>query len=180
MYFLDSGGWISTCLKALNKTYKYPCLLKLPPTNLEGSACFFGLSLSLMYGGWFQILLGRPINRSWKRGIHKGNSELTINLHMKRDEPCVRYLWILCRYGEILKIAAGLIPLFEELHLCIVAKENKWFPWRVVGSSAGHRCPTTGWNSSQEVRRKADIREEHAVVYHSANFEAGRQGEKTR
>ena len=32
---------------------KFPCILKLPPTNLEWSASFFGLSLPSMYGGQF-------------------------------------------------------------------------------------------------------------------------------
>lgn len=36
--------------------YKFPCLLSLPPTNLEWPASFFGLPLASPYGDQFQIM----------------------------------------------------------------------------------------------------------------------------
>lgn len=35
--------------------YKFPCLLNLPPTNLEWTASFLSLSLPSLYGGQFQM-----------------------------------------------------------------------------------------------------------------------------
>ena len=70
--FKNSGGYVrrSTCL-VLPKTSlicKFPCLLNLPPTNLEGAASFLGLSLPSMYGGYFQIL-PRKFPRFWRNNV---------------------------------------------------------------------------------------------------------------
>ena len=53
----DSGGqvWRSTCLAAAQHKphVKLPCLLHLPPTNLEWPAFFFSLSFPCVYGVQF-------------------------------------------------------------------------------------------------------------------------------
>ena len=45
---------------------KFPCLLNLPPTNLEQSASFCGLSLPSVYRGQFQNLLRDPLKLQTK------------------------------------------------------------------------------------------------------------------
>lgn len=53
-------GWVqkSTHLWSLKTSlvHKFPCSLKLPPTDLEWSSSFFSPSLPFVYGGQFQII----------------------------------------------------------------------------------------------------------------------------
>lgn len=51
---------------------KFPCLLNLPPANLDWSASFFGLSLSSVYWSQFQIAprkLLRLQTNAWDAGL---------------------------------------------------------------------------------------------------------------
>lgn len=52
---LNSSGWVPrsaiSCLSKTSLMYKFPCLLKQPPTNLEGPASFSSLSSSSVYVG---------------------------------------------------------------------------------------------------------------------------------
>lgn len=48
--------------------HTFPCVLKLPPTNLEWSASFFRPSLPSVYKGQFQIL-PEVINQQIDKGV---------------------------------------------------------------------------------------------------------------
>ena len=75
--FKNSGGnvWRCTCLAPPKTSLicKFSCLLNLPPTNLEVGryqTSFFGLSLSSMERGCFQIS-ARKFTRFWINSIWK-------------------------------------------------------------------------------------------------------------
>ena len=58
--------------KTKNLLCKFPCLLNLPPANLDWSVSFFGLSLSSVYWSQFQIAprkLLRLQTNTWNAGL---------------------------------------------------------------------------------------------------------------
>ena len=60
--------------KTQNKPHKFPCPLKLPPTNLEWSASLFGLffffgRIALHVGPYFPDQGSNPCALQWKHGV---------------------------------------------------------------------------------------------------------------
>lgn len=68
--------------------YRFPCWLKLPPTNLKWSASFFSLSLPFVHGVHFQIS-PRELPRSHTNTqIASGEAHVTRTIITCSQQPC--------------------------------------------------------------------------------------------
>lgn len=111
-------------------TCQSPCLLHLPPTNLEWSACFFSLSWFSMYGGQCvrQQLASQQVyqrSESWERGILRRSNQLAFSSMWREVAPMLDACGPLCTDRDALKTPAALMCLFEELHTEHPGKEGK-------------------------------------------------------
>ena len=139
-------SWISLASKS-------PCLLKLPPTNLELFASFFSLSLPSVYRSNLQTNSRRATQEN--KGMSLGKEAATGEI---LSWPLTSLLWgvahildacgSLHEYRMLPKLAA-LMCLLEKLYIVHCGKKRKTNDCCrglafTAGSLASHQCPTRG------------------------------------